>query len=94
MTRDDILELETEDYQHRRGNYPKSDVADSIRVEEQSYGIFEIEADFKNTSEDSAKRWLERFVEKHDLTIVKAAEACQDGDYQNDWVRAWVVVKI
>ena len=65
-----------------------------IRVEEQSYGIFEIEADFKNTSEASAKRWLERFVEKHDLTIVKAAEACQDGDYQNDWVRAWVVVKI
>ena len=93
MTREDILALATDDYQHRGGDYPESDVANSIDVYERQDGTFEIEADFKNTSVGSAKRWIEDFAEDNDLTIVKPADGCQDGDYQDDWVRAWVIVK-
>lgn len=93
MNREEILALATRDYQHRDGDYPRSNVADSINVYERQDGTFEIEADFKNTSESTAKRWIEKFVEQHNLTIIKAADSCQDGDYHDDWVRAWVVVK-
>ena len=93
MSREDILALATDDYQHRRGDYPVSGEADTINVYEKQDGTFEIEADFKNTSEDKAKRWIERFAEKNNLNIVKAVDACQDGDYHDDWVRAWIVVK-
>lgn len=93
MKTEDILALATFDYQHRRGNYPESDIADTINVYQKQDGTFEIEADFKNTSEESAKHWIEHFVEQHDLIIIKPADACQDGDYQDDWVRAWVCVK-
>ena len=93
MRREEILELATEDYQHRRGGYPKSGEADTIDVDENNDSTFTIEAYFKNTSEDEAKRWIERFAEKNDLIIVKAADAVQEGDYEDDWVRAWVKVK-
>ena len=93
MSREEILALATEDYQHRRGDYPESGEADTIDVYENNDSTFTIEADFKNTSEDEAKRWIERFAEKNDLIIVKAADAIQDGDYEDDWVRAWVKVK-
>ena len=93
MSREEILALATEDYQHRRGDYPESGEADTIEVYENNDSTFTIEADFKNTSEDEAKRWIERFAEKNDLIIVKAADAIQDGDYEDDWVRAWVKVK-
>lgn len=91
--REEILALATDDYQHRRGDYPESGEADTIDVYENNDSTFTIEADFKNTSEDEAKRWIERFAEKNDLIIVKAADAIQDGDYEDDWVRAWVKVK-
>ena len=93
MTKEEILALATDDYQHRKGDYPASGEADTIDVYEKSDNTFEIEASFKNTSEDRAKRWIERFAEKNDLKIVKTADACQDGDYHDDWVRAWVIVK-
>ena len=93
MSREEILALATDDYQHRRGDYPESGEADTIDVYENNDSTFTIEADFKNTSEDEAKRWIERFAEKNDLIIVKAADAIQDGDYEDDWVRAWVKVK-
>ena len=93
MNIEDILALATTDYQHRRGDFPKSNVANSINVYQRQDDTFEIEADFKNTSEESAKHWIEHFVEQHDLIIIKSADACQDGDYQDDWVRAWVYVK-
>ena len=93
MTKEEILALATEDYQHRRGDYPESGEADTIDVYERSDGTFNIEASFKNTSEDRAKRWIENFVESKDLKIIKRADACQDGDYKDDWVRSWVVVK-
>ena len=93
MRREEILTLATDDYQHRRGDYPESGEADTIDVYENNDSTFTIEADFKNTSEDEAKRWIERFAEKNDLIIVKAADAIQDGDYEDDWVRAWVKVK-
>ena len=79
MKTEDILALATSDYQHRRGDYPESDIADTINVYQKQDGTFEIEADFKNTSEESAKHWIEHFVEQHDLIIIKLADACQDG---------------
>ena len=93
MNTKDILALATTDYQHRDGDYPESDVADTINVYQRQDNTFEIEADFKNTSEESAKYWIEHFVKQHDLTIIKPADAYQDGDYQDDWVKAWVIVK-
>ena len=93
MSRKEILALATDDYQHRRGDYPESGEADTINVYENNDSTFTIEAYFKNTSEDEANRWIERFAEKNDLIIVKAADAIQDGDYEDDWVRAWVKVK-
>lgn len=34
MTKQDVLDLETSDYQHRGGNYPKSGIPDTIDVTE------------------------------------------------------------
>lgn len=93
MNREEILALATNDYQRRGGDYPASGEANTINVYEKQDGTFEIEADFKNTSVEKAKRWIERFAEKNDLNIVKPADGCQDGDYSDDWVRAWVTVK-
>ena len=92
MTREEILALTTDDYQHRNGDYPLSGVAESIEVYEKD-NCFSIEANFKNTSTSMAKRWIERFAEKNELKVIKAAEACQNGDYYNDWVKAWIIVK-
>lgn len=94
MTREEVLALATKDYQHRDDNYPKSDVADNIDVYERSDGNFSITAEFKNTSETRAKRWLEDFVERKGLKIVSSAEAWQTGDYRDDWVSAEVTVSI
>lgn len=78
----ELKKLETNDYQNRGGNYPRSGVADTISV----YSNF-VEASFKNTSEGVAKSWLKRFVESKGYTVEKTYSH-QDGDYYNDWVIA------
>ena len=94
MTREEVFALATDDYQHRDGDYPKSNVATNIEVYEKSGGNFSITADFKNTSEARARRWFENFVDRNGLKIVSSAEAWQTGDYHNDWVCAGVIVSI
>lgn len=82
----ELKKFETDDYQHRDGDYPQSGKPDTLNV----YGS-EIECDFKNTSEEIAKQWLEKFLKSKGFTFEKI-DACQDGDYQDDWVRAWATV--
>ena len=94
MTREEVLALATDDYQNRRGDAPESDIPDTISVYERSDGNFSILASFKNTSEDRAERWLEKFVDKKDLKIVRAVSAWQSGEYHDDWVDAEIVVSI
>lgn len=94
MTKQDVLDLETSDYQHRDGNYPKSGIPDTIDVTELDDGNFTVEASFKNTCEGDARDWLTNFVKDHNLKIAKHAISWQDGDYHDDWVIASITVAL
>lgn len=82
---DRLKPLATEDYQKRHGNYPSSNVPDSIRVEEDY-----ITMDFKNTSESTAAAFMENFLNKHDIKLLGRVQTDQTGDYKDDWVEAYV----
>ena len=94
MTVEEVLALETRDYQHRNGSYPKSNIADSVEIRQRNDNEFVILCAFKNTTESHAKDWIENFATKHDLKFTSRAEAWQDGDYQDDWVMAELIVTI
>ena len=80
-----LFSLATNDYQNRRGQYPASDVPDTINVFEHGNKIF-VEFSFKNTSEFFADRWVCNYLKnKFDVYPFKVS-TYQDGDYQNDWV--------
>ena len=80
-----LFSLATNDYQNRRGQYPASDVPDTINVFEHDNKIF-VEFSFKNTSEFFADRWVCNYLKnKFDVYPFKVS-TYQDGDYQNDWV--------
>ena len=80
-----LFSLATEDYQNRRGQYPTSDVPDTINVFEHDNKIF-IEFSFKNTSEFFADRWVCNYLKnKFDVYPFKI-NTYQNGIYQNDWV--------
>lgn len=83
---EELKELATDDYQHRGGNYPRSGKPDTIQV----YGT-EIEADFKNTSESTAIKWLTDYLDRKGYKFKKVT-ACQTGDYDDDWVNASTTV--
>jgi len=84
-----LLPLATDDYQNRCGNYPESDEADTIQV-----SIDSIVFDFKNTSINSAKRWVYRFLKDNDLDVDENdINAWQDGEYTDDWVMASVSLR-
>ncbi len=97
ITKEELLALATDDFQHRDGNYPKANIPDSIeiweteRIHTNSDGEprpeFGIQASFKNTTQDAAERWLEKWCKQNDIPI-HAVESWQDGDYQDDWVCA------
>ena len=93
MTREEILNLTENDFQQRKGKYPKSNIPDDIIVRERDNN-FVITASFKNTTESNAKYWLNNYVKKFDLNIVDESKAWQDGDYQDDWVIASITVSI
>ena len=82
----ELKELATDDYQHRGGNYPRSGKPDTIQV----YGT-EIEANFKNTSESTAIKWLTDYLDRKGYKFKKVT-AYQTGDYDNDWVNASTTV--
>ena len=80
-----LFSLVTEDYQNRRGQYPTSDVPDTINVFEHDNKIF-VEFSFKNTSEFFADRWVCNYLKnKFDVYPFKVS-TYQNGIYQNDWV--------
>ena len=80
-----LFSLATNDYQNRRGQYPASDVPDTINVFEHDNKIF-IEFSFKNTSEFFADRWVCNYLKnKFDVYPFKI-NTYQNGNYQNDWV--------
>ena len=72
--------LETDDYQGRNGDYPKAGVPDAIDVYNN-----DVTFSFKNTSESSAQRWVERYLKNHGFKVGRIS-AYQTGDYQDDWV--------
>lgn len=87
-----LLNLQTDDYQKRGGNYPKSNVPDTIEVEESDNKI-SINCSFKNTTEGDAESWLSRKLDCigiEDYTI----RTDQTGDYQDDWVDAYVRISL
>ena len=80
-----LFNLATEDYQNRRGQYPASDIPDTINVFEHDNKIF-VEFSFKNTSEFFADRWVCNYLKnKFDVYPFKI-NTYQNGIYQNDWV--------
>ena len=80
-----LFSLATEDYQNRRGQYPASDVPDTINVFEHDNKIF-VEFSFKNTSEFFADRWVCNYLKnKFDVYPFKI-NTYQNGIYQNDWI--------
>ena len=97
ITKDELLALATNDFQHRNGKYPKANIPDSIEIWEterihtndagEPCPEFGIQASFKNTTQDAAERWLEKWCKQNDIPI-RAVESWQDGDYHDDWVCA------
>lgn len=84
---DKLKALETEDYQNRRGNYPKDGIADSI-----SYWTSNLSFEFKNTDERTSERWVKNFLSGKNLSP-KKIKAEQTGDYQDDWVTVTATFK-
>ena len=80
-----LFSLATEDYQNRRGQYPASDVPDTINVFEHDNKIF-VEFSFKNTSEFFADKWVCNYLRNKIDVYPFKINTYQDGIYQNDWV--------
>lgn len=84
-----LKKLNNDDFQNRKGNYPRSDIPDSIRYSHQ-----EIVFTFKNTDESTCENFVKRFMKtkEAELKIPKKykpeIKTYQDGDYQDDWVQA------
>ena len=77
---DKLKALQTDDYQNRKGNYPKDGVADTIQYWDNSLSF-----EFKNTDERGAERWVKNFLSGKNLSP-KKIKAEQTGDYRDDWV--------
>jgi len=90
----ELKKLETTDYQNKKGEYPSSNVPDSIKFFDEKDGA-SIEFDFKNTSEQEAIDWFKTSKEVNIVNKFKAnynieITAHQDGDYADDWVNLTV----
>lgn len=77
---DKLKALETDDYQNRKGNYPKDGVPDTI-----GYWKGTLAFEFKNTDERTGERWVKNFLSGKNLNP-KTIKAEQSGDYQDDWI--------
>ena len=90
----ELKKLETADYQNRKGEYPSSNVPDSIKFYDEEDGA-SLEIDFKNTSEQEAIDWFNSSKEANIVNKFKAnynieLKTHQDGDYPDDWVKLTV----
>ena len=78
----DLKKLETDDYQNRNGDYPRSGRPDTINVSSAW-----IEFSFKNTPQSVAERWVERYLNSEGFKVAAGAiSSYQSGDYHDDWV--------
>ena len=87
----ELKNLVTKDYQNRNGEYPKSNIPDSITVSEVGENI-DINIDFKNTDEKSINSWynsskekivIDKYKNRYEISTV----VTQDGEYKDDWVQ-------
>lgn len=76
----DLKQFATDDYQKRGGGYPKSNIPTSIDASDT-----QLEFSFKNTDEETGKKFVSSFCSKNGLTP-KSISSCQDGDFHNDWI--------
>lgn len=77
----------TNDYQNRKGNYPISNVPDSISFgDSKENKHMSLTMDFKNTTEKKAENFLRSFLAEKGITEPFECEVMQDGDYKDDWV--------
>lgn len=84
-----LKRYDSDDYQKRGCNYPQSDIPDAIEVDTDAIYCL-----FKNTSESAAKHWLGRMLCRHDFIFdADDINVYQEGDYEDDWVRASVSYK-
>jgi len=87
----ELKELETDDFQNRKGAYPKSGIPDSIRVNKRGSNII-VSIEFKNTSGGQAKEWFKNNFEISQDEILNI-NTQQTGDYWDDWVTLNVILK-
>jgi len=87
----ELKKLETDDYQNRKGAYPKNGIPDSIRVNKKGSNII-VSIEFKNTSGDQAKKWFKSNFEISQDEIININTE-QTGDYWDDWVTLEVTYK-
>ena len=96
MTKEEFLELVTDDYQGRGTNSPKSGIPDSIEILDNYIhceNLYLLMATFNNTDEKTAESWLIEFVKKHKLTTsLDSALLHQHGNYKDEWVTASIPV--
>jgi len=94
---DDLKKLINTDYQTRKGDYPKSNIPDSIDVNITNNSA-SVEFAFKNTSEDDANTLYEKskelkIINKFSKEYNITTSTQQDGDYPDDWVLFIVSIK-
>ena len=86
-----LRSLETEDFQNRRGNYPREGIPDTITFRDDG-DRYRLTAAFKNTSVGVAKSWLSSYLSGEGLkpNEVTANQAEYSG-YLDDWVEAHAI---
>ena len=78
--------LETDDFQDRNGDYPESGIPTEMYVNKE-----EVTYAFKNTSKETAKHWIIKYLNKLHLDVEDTnVHVWQSGDYEDDWVDASV----
>lgn len=90
-----LRQLETSDYQNRKGNYPRSDVPDNIDVFVDNKNLI-LNAMFKNTSEKIAEKWMRQYLmaKVGDVSTKANYSTYQSGDYADDWVTVSITFKV
>lgn len=83
----ELSELATDDFQKRDGKYPAAGKPVAISVHADS-----VTMEFKNTSENEAKKWTSNYLSTKGFSI-DSIYARQDGDYHDDWVSVRASVK-
>lgn len=87
---EDLLKLNNTDYQTRKGEYPKSNIPDSVTVDITS-PTSTVKFAFKSTTEDDANIWytkskemkiVNQYIKEYDISV----STTQDGDYDDDWI--------